>query len=184
MKIDVNFWPIQIDMHDYFPMEYLLESDKIDRDNLSEIKFDIVDVPIEKNGELYETSMETGDGIYRTHFRQTDPNVFEVTFRWDREKLSVMNIAQYINGFSSGTESTDNREPFRIFSFVISSVLSFIKKKNPAVIHLTSNESKKVNSYHGLVHNIASEIGWKVYDEKTAHDYRAIIVNPERNNKT
>jgi hypothetical protein len=172
-------WPVEIDIQDYFPMERLLEVASFDRTQLDEIAFDIRDVEIKQRGDFFETELNTEDGVYRVHFWKKEMDIYEVTFRWDSEKLKLVSLSQYVQDFASGTVSTDKREPFKVFSFVISSVLSFIRHQHPKAIFLVANESKKVNSYQKLVHNISDKIGWKVHDKKQPHSYRAIIFDPE-----
>lgn len=179
----IHLWPFTIDIQDYFPMETLLEECEFNKSELNEIEFEMLDIIVNQNENGYNTELNTDDGYYRVHFREIEKDIFEFTFRIDREKLksgmSLSSILQYGKDFKKGTQSTNKRNPIKIFSFVVSSVISFIKKVNPKALYLSANESKKNNSYQLLTRNISKKIGWEVSDGKSNNFYQALIVNPK-----
>lgn len=176
-----NFWPVEVDVQEYFPMEFLLETGDFNRDKLQEIDFQTYDVNIEKKGERYETEMETEQGYYRVHFKEIGTDIYEVTLRIDAEKPTISNLTQYLTNFRSGMTTTNKEIPFKVFCFVISSVLSFSKTYKVIAFHISSNESKKNNAYQMLIKNISNKVGWTVEDKKDSNFYEAFIINPKEN---
>lgn len=172
-----DFWPIDVDMEHDMPIETLLEECNLGQTKLEEIKFDIQDAPIVDKGTYQETELNTPEGYYRVHFKHINNKVYEMTFRVDLNKPNISNLKQYLDNFDKGLKSTNKRDPFKIFSFVISSALSFIKKYDVAALHITANERKKNRTYQMLINNIANQIGWQVKDGKSDDFYEAFIIN-------
>lgn len=171
-----NRWPIEVEMQEPFPMQSLSEGVV-----LSEISFDIhSNIPIHDNGTgIYEAEMETDDGTYRVHFWQREPDKIEITFRLDIEKLKPTNFSSFISNFDSGLETTNNGDPIRVFSFVISAVVSFIKRYDPPILYLVTREPKKIRTYKHLIDGVSNKTDRVVRDKKIGNVYSAVLFRPD-----
>lgn len=172
------FWPIEVELQDFFPMEYLFENKSIQL--INELNYNIVDIDIEKKGDRYETSLQSKHGYYRVHFKELKDEIYEVTLRYDREKPSAINLSQYIKDFNKDLDSTEKSNSIEIFSFVASSVMSFIKKYNPTGFHISANERKKNNAYSLFINDVSKKLNWKVLEKKNESEYEAFILNPNK----
>lgn len=167
-----NRWPIDVEWQEPFPISSLSENV-----SLNEIAFDVNDdVPIKCRADgLYETELETDDGYYRTHFWDRGRGRVEVTFRLDIDKLKPTNLKSFIDGFDDGLNTDRSKQPIKVFSFVISSVVSFIKKYDPDILYFVTHEPKKVQTYQGLVRSMANKTNRVIKDRKVGSIYTAIL---------